>query len=710
VSSIINIRVTSVWQNTKDWVCFAGVPIKTNSSRILDGRKIVIVKTTPKILPLEPVKGQHWRISGDYNEKKVAHGDYYLTEQHWYQPEKCEVTLPHDGEQFIRFIANETAFKGIGEVKARDLWRKFGSKIFNILENKEVDKLNLILNAKLVVALINGYEKYANLKYSTWFADHKIPPRIQHRLFKYHKENAIESIKTNPYILINFGMSFEDVDNIALIFPSITDNDSRRLIAAIDVALKIHAKKGHTYAMHDDLLPIVSKILNSYDLAVLALKEGHNKLSFVIDPKKGSYHSMPLYIMERVIAKRFNHLIDSRNCYKDQLIRAYKKEVIQSAFQFTEMQYKAITSSIENSLSCITGGAGTGKTTVLRTVLRIYKNCGFDIFPLALSGRAAMRLHESIGFVTYTIARFLRMKPIEGDSKSIIVIDESSMLDLSTMYQLIIHVDPSVRFLLVGDSHQLPPIGPGCILLDLIRSTKVKFTELDIILRQKASTGIPEYSQLIKKGIIPSNLSYKNVRFADVNSEDVPQYCTNLYSQNSERTIVIAPTKQITNKINLLCQHKVNGGLPKLAFEEFGEIYITGFSLGDPVLFTKNNYELGVQNGTLGKIVSIEQKEEQLGIIEIDGTEEEIILNRNLLDSIVLGYCITLHKAQGSQFNRVIVAITNSQLIDRAWLYTAITRSESELHLVGLRHDLEKGIVKESSQYLRNSFLSELIL
>jgi exodeoxyribonuclease V alpha subunit len=708
--SSVNIRVTSIWQNTKEWVCFSGVPIKSGSSKLTSGRQIIIVKTSPKILPLDPVKGQHWKITGDYQVKQATHGDYILTEQHWDQPERCEVTLPHDGENFIRFISTEKTFTGIGEVKARELWSKFGKSIFQILEKKDANKLSTVLTTNTIKSLFTGYEKYANLKHSTWFADHHIPPYIQQRLFKFHKDDAVQAIKDNPYNLISFGMEFEDIDKMAFEMFSIDENDSRRLLAAVEQALRLHSKKGHTYATHKDLLPLVSRILGSNEKAILALKEGHNRLSFVLNPKTGTYHSTALYIMEKVIAKRVNSLLNSPNFHKDQFARAYKKEITQSVFKLSDMQNKAVTSALDNNVSCITGGAGTGKTTVLRTILKLYYDCGFDIYPLALAGRAAMRLHESIGFVTFTIARFLRMEPIEKESKVIIVIDEASMLDLPTMYRLVIKTHPSVRFLFVGDPNQLPPIGAGIVLADLIKSKKVANVELDIVQRQEASTGIPEYSKLIKDGIVPLNLAYKNIRFHETSDYSIAQQCTSLYIQDSKDCQIIAPTKKLTKEINQLCQQQTNQESPNLNFIEYGEHYTTELKLNDPVLFTQNNYDAGVQNGSMGTLISIEQNEEVFAIVKLDDTNKEIKINKALLDTLELAYCITLHKAQGSQFKRVIVAINLSRMIDRAWIYTAITRSEVELHLVGQNQIVEKSIKKFSSIYLRKTYLSELII
>ncbi|HAW8069587.1 TPA: AAA family ATPase, partial [Escherichia coli] len=164
-------------------------------------------------------------------------------------------------------------------------------------------------------------------------------------------------------------------------------------------------------------------------------------------------------------------------------------------YELTKKQIEAVTTCLDNAVSCITGGAGTGKTTVLRTALRAYHQMGFEIHAVALSGRAAMRLHESIGFITSTIAKLLRREPIEPSSdqpKHLLVIDEASMIDLPTMYRLVNHIHPSVRIIFTGDPDQLPPIGCGKVLADIVLSKAIANTMLDIVKRQKGSTGIPE--------------------------------------------------------------------------------------------------------------------------------------------------------------------------------------------------------------------------
>ncbi|WP_031427247.1 ATP-dependent DNA helicase, partial [Vibrio parahaemolyticus] len=203
---------------------------------------------------------------------------------------------------------------------------------------------------------------------------------------------------------------------------------------------------------------------------------------------------------------------------------AYCSAAAELPYELTPKQIEAVTTCLDNSVSCITGGAGTGKTTVLRTALRAYHQLGFEIHAVALSGRAAMRLHESIGFVTSTIAKLLGDEPIEPSGEKpnhLLVIDEASMIDLPTMYRLVNHIHPSVRLIFTGDPDQLPPIGCGKVLADIVEAKTVANTMLDIVKRQEGSTGIPEYSKLINQGVMPDRLSTGAIHFHETSKTDI---------------------------------------------------------------------------------------------------------------------------------------------------------------------------------------------
>ncbi len=282
------------------------------------------------------------------------------------------------------------------------------------------------------------------------------------------------------------------------------------------------------------------------------------------------------------------------------------------------------------------------------------------------------------------------------------------MIDIATMYRLVTHLHPSVRMLFVGDPNQLPPIGAGIVLADMIKSKKIPVSELSIVKRQDEKSGIPLYSKAINDGHIPENLSVGNIQFHDVSNLNIAQYCVNLMQTIEGDCKIMAPTKVLVKEINQLGQQTLNPVGKLMEVEDFGIIYKTDFRLGDPVIFTANNYNAGVQNGSLGRLISVERENDIWGVVKLDDGHE-IELDKALFDSLEQAYAITLHKAQGSQFKTVIVALSYSQLIDRAWLYTAVTRSEINLHIVGLKNTFKRAINTQSARYIRKTALADLI-
>ena len=497
-------RVTSIPYNSSTMVIFSGTPLRKNSYRANSGKYYVTIKVDPDTLPVEPAIGQYWLVKGARHIKNMDIGDYVM-QQHTYQsPDHVECRLPETGEQLIQFIARENDFKGIGESKARALWELLGKDFHATLNNDTPESrmlLKSVLSEDSITALFEGYAKYKNLAYCNWMSEHKIPASVQQRLLKYHSEQSIEAIKQNPYVLIGFGMSFTEVDSISQAKLEVTTNDDRRLSAALEIAISKEIEKGHTYTIQANLRPHLTKLLKDKDLVAKAFHAGHDKAQYLLNHTTGTYHPTAQLLMENVVTKRLKALASQNNLYDEHANSAYCSAVGELPYELTKKQEEAVTTCLDNAVSCITGGAGTGKTTVLRTALRAYYAMGFEIHAVALSGRAAMRLHESIGFITSTIAKLLRNKPIDSEKqKHLLVIDEASMIDLPTMYRLVNHIHPSVRIILTGDPNQLPPIGCGKVLADIVESKVIANTLLDIVKRQEGYTGIPEYSKLINQG------------------------------------------------------------------------------------------------------------------------------------------------------------------------------------------------------------------
>lgn len=705
-------RVTSIPYNSSTMVIFSGTPLRKNSYRANSGKYYVTIKVDPDTLPVEPAIGQYWLVKGARHIKNMDIGDYVM-QQHTYQsPDHVECRLPETGEQLIQFIARENDFKGIGESKARALWELLGKDFHATLNNDTPESrmlLKSVLSEDSITALFEGYAKYKNLAYCNWMSEHKIPASVQQRLLKYHSEQSIEAIKQNPYVLIGFGMSFTEVDSISQAKLEVTTNDDRRLSAALEIAIRKEIEKGHTYTIQANLRPHLTKLLKDKDLVAKAFHAGHDKAQYLLNHTTGTYHPTAQLLMENVVTKRLKALASQNNLYDEHANSAYCSAVGELPYELTKKQEEAVTTCLDNAVSCITGGAGTGKTTVLRTALRAYYAMGFEIHAVALSGRAAMRLHESIGFITSTIAKLLRNKPIDSEKqKHLLVIDEASMIDLPTMYRLVNHIHPSVRIILTGDPNQLPPIGCGKVLADIVESKVIANTLLDIVKRQEGYTGIPEYSKLINQGEVPEQLTTGAIYFHETDKKEISQVCCNLYQQSPENSRVMASTKALVAEINKLTQEAVNHSGSRLEFEMNGELFFQHLRLNDSILFTQNHYDKGIQNGSLGALTSVVASGDSYGEVTLD-TGDKVIVTQAVLDCMELGYAITLHKAQGSQFPRIIIALQKGKIVDRAWLYTAITRAESEIHIVGAEADLKTITAAPSHSNKRNSYLVDLL-
>lgn len=710
-----HIRVTSIPFSSANLVIFSGVPLNRNSYKTNSGKYYVTIKVHPDSIPAQPAIGQHWSVKGARLIEEAVIGDYVM-QQHTYElPEHIVCSLPETGEQLIQFIAKESDFKGIGESKARALWEKLG-KDFHSIARKDTPEsrkqLRSVLSEDSISALFEGYAKYKNLAYCNWMTEHKIPASVQQRLLKHHGEGAIDAIKQDPYLLIGFGMSFADVDKLALVNPfNCKDDDNRRLSAALEAAIRKEINKGHTYTTQAALKPYMVSLLKDKTLVTQAFIAGHHKAQYLLNPEKGTYHPTAQLLMENVVAKRLKALACQNNLYDEMANEAFHTAFAALPYALTQKQSDAVVTCLDNAVSCITGGAGTGKTTVLRTALRAYHQMGFEIHAVALSGRATMRLHESIGFITSTIAKMLRKDPIEPTAekqKNLLVIDEASMIDLPTMYRLVNHIHPSVRIIFTGDPDQLPPIGCGKVLADIVLSNAIANTRLDIVKRQEGSTGIPEYSKLINQGILPAQLSTGKITFHETAKGDIPQVCCALFKLSPENSRVMAPTKALVTDINKLIQVQVNADGELLEFEMHGERYFQNLKQKDVILFTQNHYDKGIQNGSLGTLTSVESSGESYGEVTLD-TGDKIEITQSVLDCMELGYAITLHKAQGSQFPRVIIALQNGKIVDRAWLYTAITRAEHEIHIVGSFQDMRFITETISNSHKRNSYLADLL-
>ena len=668
------LRVTSVPFRRSWSTVIRGVPIREDHL-VKSATYFVSVVVDSKYLPVEPSPGQLWKVSGHKTIRVIEHGSFTANEHAYKNPDGFDLHMPDTGESFIKFIAKDAAFTGIGESKARQVWGRFGSDIHRMLTEgsaEDLRDLQEVLSNKSIKALYAGYEKYKNLRHTVWMSKAKIPQPVQQRILKHHQLGTVAAIQSNPFDLLHFGLTFNEVDAILNAIHGHSWERKRypeeRKQAALVQSLRDCMSDGSTWL----------KVRQVSNRAFVYLKnerlceEGiewlkNNRHVALYHAEDGRLHPTATAIQELAVARRFKQRLATQTPFSEADESTIESVFAQIPYELTSRQKLAVMTSLTEGLSCITGGAGTGKTTVLATFLKCAEKMGYGIHAVALSGRAAMRLHESIGHETMTIARFLREDPITcpAGAKVLLVIDEASMIELPTMFRLINHIDYSVKIVLTGDPSQLPPIGVGKILHDLVLSDHVPNTVLDIVKRQKGATGIPEYSKQVNAGEVPASLSTGNIHFHEVADQNLAlRKAIDLYVENPGNSRIIAPTRKLVGEANELIQEILNGDSPLMNFNLEGEDYLTNFRLDDQILFTKNHPSVGVQNGSLGKLINIDQVGDVLGVVKLD-TGDTVDIEGDLLDALELGYAMTLHKAQGSQFPRVIVLLKEGRDMGR---------------------------------------------
>jgi len=702
------VRITSVGFESRYKAAMMAVLVSDKGVRT-DARKIVCISANKSLIPVDVEVGQIWMVRG-YSSTVPVHKNDYLLNEIRISASDMELILPSTGEAFVQFVATQKNFRGIGEVKARQLWNRWGANLIPKIKSGCKEDFRSVLSEDSITALFDGFAKYTALEHLGFFAKHGIPQNVIQRIFKKHQSDIKQRIEQDPYRLLSFGLTWPTVDTIAQTKLGISRDAPVRLSAAVEACLLEETqKRGDTVLSQAVLKKSLKGKLEDNALVNQALVKQHESGAFIVSAS--GYHPTGMLIMESVIAKRLTSG-NSVAIFGDILsTNAFKSAVDALGFLPTDKQCTAVENTYKNQASVIIGGAGTGKTTVLRLVVQVLRSMGITVHCVALSGRAAKRMSEATGMKSLTIAKFLRNQALRGDDK-LLIIDEASMLDTQTMYRIVTHTNPEVRILLVGDADQLPPISAGHVLRDVVNSKVIATTELDVVKRQKNESGIPGYSRAIRAGTVPEKLSTEQVFFHEVGPEHIDAKCIGLISEDPRNTMIVGATYRSAHggidSLNELAQKTLNSDAKRWEFFVDGGYRHLDIFEGDPVIFTANDYNADVQNGTLGRLVSINQEIDSFGKIETD--EHNVIsVTRSLLESLRAAWAISLHKAQGSQFKRVVVPLSGSRLIDRNWLYTAVTRAELEVHIVGSIDVFRKAIVRESSSSKRQTYLTELL-
>lgn len=614
----------------------------------------------------------------------------------------------------------------IGPKTAKKIVDKFGLDSLDIIQYNP-ERLREIegIGEKKLKRIIEAYDEQRELRdIMVYLQQYDITVNQGIKIYKKYGSETIKVINENPYKLSEdiHGIGFKTADNIANKM-GISINSPYRLEAGLKYVIMDFAGEGHCYVPKEELLAKASQLLNTEEsLLEDSIRELALKNSFYIlnTGEEINIYYTPYHIAENNVAKKIVELsrveFDELNLDIDKEIMRFEKH---NNIEFGNKQKLAIQESLENGFLIITGGPGTGKTTTINAIINICEDLGLEVVLAAPTGRAAKRMTETTGKEAKTIHRLLEISfveentgfnkdedsPIEAD---VIIIDEASMIDILLMNSLVKAIAPGTRVILVGDIDQLPSVGPGNVLKDIINSGTIKVIMLDEIFRQAEESMIIVNAHRVNSGekpllnekdkdfffikSIPSEI-VKNI--IELNSERLPTF----YNLDPIKDIqVLTPMKKGEVGIHSLNKYIQEALNPKSSAKSEKQIGEDIFRVGDKVMQIKNNYKLewkifnnnievesgeGVFNGDFGYIIDIDKED---GILKVIFDDEKVVeYDFKQIDELKLAYATTVHKAQGSEFPVVIMPIASGppMLLTRNLFYTAITRAKKLVVLVG---------------------------
>jgi exodeoxyribonuclease V alpha subunit len=652
-------------------------------------------------------------------------------------------THPNFGEQFkvleyktkvpvttygIRKYLGSGMIKGLGPVMAGRIVDRFGKKTLDIIEN-DIQRLAEVegIGKKRIAMITGAWDEQREIRNVMLFLQsHGVSSGYAVKIFKQYGNQAIAVVKDNPYRLAGdiFGIGFVTADQIAAKL-GIAQDAQIRVEAGILYVLNQLSDEGHVYFPYEPLISKSGEILGvGRDIVARALGILAVDQKIIIENLTGDRDAFKenekavfltrFHVCETGVARRLRILANTPKSIRD--IDSNKAvEWVQKQLSITlaANQIKAIGWAVENKVMVITGGPGTGKTTVINAVLKIFSRLNAGIMLAAPTGRAAKRMSESTGFGAKTIHRLLEYsfqkggfqrnedKPLDCD---VLIIDEASMIDIILMYHLSKAVAPFATFILVGDVNQLPSVGAGNVLNDIIASGSVPVVTLDRIFRQARTSQIVVNAHKINAGIMPpldtADASDPQSDFYFIEQED-PEKVLNIILELCKKRIPRRFNYDPFDEIQVLTpMHKGVVGAVNLnrqlqeALNPDADGIIRGectYRVNDKVIQIRNNYDKEVFNGDIGRITVIEWEDKAV-TITYDG--REVAYDFSDMDEIVPAYAISVHKSQGSEYPVVIIPIVTQHfiLLQRNLIYTAVTRGKNLVVIVGSKKAMAMGI------------------
>ena len=645
--------------------------------------------------------------------------------------------------------------KGVGPALSAKIVKKFGDETFNIIE-REPERLAEIkgITEKKAIEIGTQFEEKKEFRNAMIFLNqYGVSNALAMKIYKEYGIKVMKIVRENPYRLADdiAGVGFKTADEIALRM-GFSPESSMRMKAGISFALSMAASNGHTYLLYEDLYEESKRLLgiseaefesDIYELTIerkIVLKE--------VKEERRVYNNN-LYYMELTVARKLLDLnAKSENNYK--VMEAKVKEVeAKTGIKLGDLQRKAVYEAVESGLVIITGGPGTGKTTTINAIIKLFEMQNMEILLAAPTGRAAKRMTETTGMEAQTIHRLLELNgnPEEGGSMrfernelnpleaDVIIIDEMSMVDIYLMYSLLKAVTVGTRLILVGDVNQLPSVGPGKVLKDIISSEKFNVVRLSEIFRQAAESDIITNAHKINAGqsIKLDNKSKDFFMLSMSSSLQIQRALVSLIAEKLPPYVdatkydiqVLTPSRKGelgVENLNKILQLYINPPAPNKREKQWGEVI---FRENDKVMQIKNDYQIewkivtkkgltikegsGVFNGDCGIIREIN---EFAGTVTVEFDEGKLVeYTGATLEELELAYAITIHKSQGSEYPAVIIPLLNAPkpLLNRNLLYTAVTRARKCVTIVGSENSVNE-MIQNESEMRRNSGLVDSII
>ena len=682
---------------------YAVVRMETDS-----GEMVTAVGCLPYIAPGEMISAEGSWVT------HAQHGRQFKIEQ-------SNRLLPTSADGIYEYLAGSTV-KGIGPATAALIVDRFKEKSLDILE-MHPEKLAEIKGISLTKAkdLSASFKKQAGVRRLTEFlCAYGIKPLVALKLYRAYGSAALETVHENPYIISasHIGASFAEADNLALEL-GIEGDSINRISAAVLFELQHNSGNGHCFIPRDKLISATSQLISvPADLVSDAIDSLSENGGLVCDKvaNLNVCYLTELYEAETYTAERLKSMVGLKTKSSANIERLITKLESLYDISYAPLQKQSIELALNNRILVITGGPGTGKTTILKGILSLYDELELETLLAAPTGRAAKRMSELTGREASTIHRLLGAKMAE-DGETVVfskhegdplncdalVLDECSMVDITLMSSLLKALKPGCRLVLVGDADQLPSVGPGNVFSDIIRSQTVPTVRLTEIFRQKGDSRIVRNAHMINRGEHPDFEANTGDFFrlrrlkGGTAVETIVELCARRLPENmkipSASIQVLSPTRKgETGTVNLNKRLQAALNPPSESKKEklFGEAV---FRVGDRVIQTKNNYDTiwktkggvsgaGVYNGDIGTIAQIDPITETL---TVDFEDKLATYSFEMLNELEHAWALTVHKSQGSEYRAVVLALSGDvqMLLTRGVLYTAVTRAKELLIMVG---------------------------